>query len=52
LRSQKAYRLCPHHVSHYLGLDVHDAPLVRRHVPVGPGMVVTVEPGNYFAMFY
>ncbi|XP_038209094.1 xaa-Pro aminopeptidase 3-like [Zerene cesonia] len=30
----RAYRLCPHHVSHYLGLDVHDAPLVRRRVPV------------------
>ncbi|KAL0850558.1 hypothetical protein ABMA28_012333 [Loxostege sticticalis] len=43
----KAYRLCPHHVSHYLGLDVHDAPLVRRNVPVAPGMIVTVEPGIY-----
>ncbi|KAL4721133.1 hypothetical protein ACJJTC_009413 [Scirpophaga incertulas] len=43
----KAYRLCPHHVSHYLGLDVHDAPLVKRNVPVAPGMVVTVEPGIY-----
>ncbi|XP_023948956.2 xaa-Pro aminopeptidase 3 [Bicyclus anynana] len=43
----RAYRLCPHHVSHYLGLDVHDAPLVRRRVPVRAGMVVTVEPGIY-----
>ncbi|XP_026501213.2 xaa-Pro aminopeptidase 3-like [Vanessa tameamea] len=43
----KAYRLCPHHVSHYLGLDVHDSPLVRRRVPVQSGMVVTVEPGIY-----
>nr|XP_034823964.1 xaa-Pro aminopeptidase 3 isoform X2 [Maniola hyperantus] len=43
----KAYRLCPHHVSHYLGLDVHDAPLVRRRVPVRTGMIVTVEPGIY-----
>ncbi|XP_014359819.2 xaa-Pro aminopeptidase 3 [Papilio machaon] len=45
----RAYRLCPHHVSHYLGLDVHDAPLVRRRVPVASGMVVTVEPGLYVA---
>ncbi|XP_061383013.1 xaa-Pro aminopeptidase 3-like [Danaus plexippus] len=45
----RAYRLCPHHVSHYLGLDVHDAPLVRRRVPVTSGMVVTVEPGIYIA---
>ncbi|XP_063373388.1 xaa-Pro aminopeptidase 3-like [Cydia amplana] len=43
----KAYRLCPHHVSHYLGLDVHDTPLVRRHMPVRTDMVVTVEPGIY-----
>ncbi|XP_022825118.1 probable Xaa-Pro aminopeptidase 3 isoform X1 [Spodoptera litura] len=43
----RAYRLCPHHVSHYLGLDVHDAPLVRRNIPVCTNMVVTVEPGIY-----
>ncbi|XP_059056542.1 xaa-Pro aminopeptidase 3-like [Achroia grisella] len=43
----KAYRLCPHHVSHYLGLDVHDTPLVRRGAAVRPGMLVTVEPGIY-----
>ncbi|XP_013185348.2 xaa-Pro aminopeptidase 3 [Amyelois transitella] len=43
----KAYRLCPHHVSHYLGLDVHDTPLVRRNVPVKANMIVTVEPGIY-----
>lgn len=43
----KAYRLCPHHVSHYLGIDVHDAPLVRRNVPVSSNMIVTVEPGLY-----
>ncbi|CAG5035273.1 unnamed protein product [Parnassius apollo] len=45
----RAYCLCPHHVSHYLGLDVHDSPLVRRKVPVREGMVVTVEPGLYIA---
>lgn len=43
----KAYRLCPHHVSHYLGLDVHDSPLVKRNVPVCNNMIVTVEPGIY-----
>ncbi|XP_026323865.1 xaa-Pro aminopeptidase 3-like [Hyposmocoma kahamanoa] len=42
-----AYRLCPHHVSHYLGLDVHDSPLVRRNVAVQTNMIVTVEPGLY-----
>ncbi|XP_026728786.1 xaa-Pro aminopeptidase 3 [Trichoplusia ni] len=43
----RAYRLCPHHVSHYLGLDVHDAPLVPRSVPISSNMVITVEPGIY-----
>lgn len=45
--SQAAYSFCPHHVSHYLGMDVHDTELVERKIPVIPGMVVTVEPGIY-----
>ncbi|KAJ2946683.1 hypothetical protein O0L34_g12744 [Tuta absoluta] len=45
--ASRAYRLCPHHVSHYLGLDVHDSSLVKRNISVEPGMVVTVEPGIY-----
>ncbi|KAJ3651342.1 hypothetical protein Zmor_017391 [Zophobas morio] len=42
-----AYQFCPHHVSHYLGMDVHDTPLITRNIKVRPGMVVTVEPGVY-----
>ena len=38
---------CPHHVSHYLGLDVHDTALVSRNIPLREGMVITVEPGIY-----
>ncbi|XP_066251091.1 xaa-Pro aminopeptidase 3 [Euwallacea similis] len=42
-----AYQLCPHHVSHYLGMDVHDTPSVSRNIKIEPGMVITVEPGIY-----
>ncbi|XP_044756035.1 xaa-Pro aminopeptidase 3 [Coccinella septempunctata] len=42
-----SYRFCPHHVSHYLGMDVHDTPSITRNIPTRPGMIVTVEPGIY-----
>jgi len=37
----------PHGVSHWLGLDVHDAGDYSK--PLAPGMVLTVEPGVYIA---
>ncbi|KAH8326788.1 xaa-Pro aminopeptidase 3 [Drosophila kikkawai] len=43
----QGYRFCPHHVSHYLGMDVHDTPHVPRNTRIVPGMVFTVEPGIY-----
>ncbi len=53
LVEQKAFeRYFPHQTSHWLGLDVHD---VGDYVVDGasrrlePGMVLTVEPGLYFA---
>ncbi|KAK7076896.1 Xaa-Pro aminopeptidase 3 [Halocaridina rubra] len=44
-----AYGFCPHHVSHYLGMDVHDTPLVPRNRRLVPGSVITVEPGIYIS---
>ncbi|ETW08200.1 hypothetical protein, variant 1 [Aphanomyces invadans] len=37
----------PTHLSHYLGMDVHDTPRFSRSSALRPGMVVTVEPGIY-----
>ena len=44
---QKVRDFCPHHVSHYLGMDVHDTSSISRHDKLKPGMIVTSEPGKY-----
>lgn len=44
--AKAAFKFCPHHVSHYLGMDVHDTPMISRAIQIVPGMVCTVEPGR------
>lgn len=39
--------LFPHHVGHYIGLDVHDAPGFPRTTKFREGHCITVEPGVY-----
>lgn len=44
---QAAARFCPHHVGHYLGMDVHDTGLASKNMKLLPGMIITIEPGMY-----
>ena len=44
---QKVKQFCPHHVGHYLGMDVHDTSTISRNTKLLPGMVITSEPGKY-----
>jgi len=39
--------LFPHHLGHYIGLDVHDSAGYPRYVNLKAGQCVTIEPGIY-----
>ena len=45
-----AEKLCPHHVSHYLGMDVHDCPAISRDIDLPGNVSFTIEPGVYVPM--
>jgi intermediate cleaving peptidase 55 len=36
--------LFPHHLGHYIGLDVHDSPGYPRNVNLKAGQCITIEP--------
>lgn len=40
-------RFYPHNVSHWLGMDTHDTPLVPTGTPLEDSMCITIEPGLY-----
>lgn len=46
-RMEMARKFCPHHVGHYLGMDVHDTSTSSRKSKLQPNMVITIEPGIY-----
>ncbi|KAJ3255933.1 hypothetical protein HK103_005849 [Boothiomyces macroporosus] len=45
--SREMNTLYPHHVGHYIGLDVHDTASISRSKPLEEGMCITIEPGIY-----
>jgi Xaa-Pro aminopeptidase len=39
--------LFPHHVGHYVGLDVHDCPEISRKEKLKANMCITIEPYSH-----
>jgi intermediate cleaving peptidase 55 len=39
--------LYAHHISHHVGLEVHDCSTLPRNLPVRKGNCITIEPGVY-----
>jgi intermediate cleaving peptidase 55 len=39
--------LYPHHVGHWIGLDLHDTHSISKNTKLKKGMTLTIEPGLY-----
>ncbi|XP_074651939.1 xaa-Pro aminopeptidase 3-like [Tubulanus polymorphus] len=46
-KSKLVREICPHHVGHYFGMDIHDSGSSSQTLPFQPGMAITVEPAIY-----
>ncbi|KAI9889803.1 MAG: hypothetical protein M1814_004905 [Vezdaea aestivalis] len=46
-QSQDLEGLFPHHLGHFVGLDLHDTPGYSRASSLVPGQCITIEPGIY-----
>ena len=42
LSNSEMHILYPHHVGHYLGMDVHDTPSISRNIPLAKDMAITI----------
>jgi len=47
ISSHEMRALFPHHLGHYIGLDVHDCAGYPRNVSLRAGHCITIEPGIY-----
>jgi Xaa-Pro aminopeptidase len=51
IKEKKHKKYYPHGIGHWMGIDVHDPAPYRdaknREIPLGEGMVLTIEPGLY-----
>ena len=49
MHNNKYASFFPHAVSHWLGMDTHDTPLISHTTTISPGACFSIEPGLYFS---